>query len=96
MGHLVLLVEHAYGLEHLFDALLAFVLVLPAGCFQDEFHVLLHGAVMEQLETLEDDSHLASQSRYVLTAQFQQVSSECFCFLGFFDVEFAISGFQQR
>ena len=95
VGHLVSLVFHLHVLQHLADALVDFLLVLPASRPKHKTQVLIHVAVGEQLEILEDDSYLLSQCRNFLTADLQQIISDHLGFFSLVDVEFTIDGLQQ-
>ena len=85
-------------MQYLVYALLYSVLVFPFCGFQHKLKVLLHRAVVQQLEVLEDYSHLAAQCRHVLSLQFEHVSSQHLCLLSLvgIEVEFCIHGLQQR
>ena len=98
MRHLVDFLNHAHLVEHLFDAFVSILLVFPSGGLEHELEVLAHGAVVEQLEVLEDDAHFLSQGWNVLAADGLQVSAQDFCLVGLalHEVELAVEGFQER
>ena len=64
---------HADIVQHLADARVDPPLVFPSGRAEDEFEVILDGAVHQQLEILENDAELAPQVGDVFAAQGAQV-----------------------
>ena len=81
MGHLHQLVFQAHKSKHLVDAVVDLVVVFPARSLQHKAEVLPYGAVVEELEILEDDSHLFAERRNVLAADGGDVASQHFSFL---------------
>ena len=92
--HLVALGLHAHLLEHLGDALLAAVALLPAGGTEDESEVVVDVAVDEELEVLEDNANATAEGRYLAAADVAHVVAE---HLGAaaVDVELAVHGLHQ-
>lgn len=75
MRHLVCFLAHAHLLENFRDAFVAGLLVFPACSFQYKLEVLVHTAVVQQLEVLEDDAQLLSQRRNILASDGREVSA---------------------
>ena len=71
--HLIRLLLHTHLLEHVHDIAAHGTFILPARCLQDKQEVLLHIAVAEQLEVLEDHTHLTAQIGYLAATQLKQV-----------------------
>ena len=74
-GHAAGFVVHSHSFQHLMDALVDLVMLLPASRLEHELQILIDGTVCEQLEILEDDTHLPSQGRNLLPSDGQQVTS---------------------
>ena len=96
MGHLVLLVSHPHHLQYLVDAFLNLLLVLPSCGFQYETQVLCHRPIVQQLEVLEDDTHLLPQCRNLPPSYVHDVAVEYHCLLTALDVQFTIGSLQER
>ena len=96
MGHLVELVEHAHLFQYGLYALSALLAALPAGGLQHKFQIAAHGAVVEQLEVLEDNAHLLAKGRHVLALDVAYVHTQHFGFLRVVMVQLTVDGFQKR
>ena len=97
MGHVVYLVGKPDFLQDFFYPPADILFVLPIGRLQDELQVLADGAVVKQLEVLEDDTHFTSQGRYLLAFQFLYSSTEDFGLFrfAFGQIKLAIERFQK-
>ena len=89
-GHATGLVVHSYSPQHLMDALVDLVMLLPTCRLEHELQILIDGTVCEQLEILEDDTHLPSQGRNILPSNGHQITSQYRRLVCFVDIEFAV------
>ena len=95
MRHLVFLFRHPHHLQHLVDAFLNLFLVLPSRGFQYETEVLGYCPVVQQLEILEDDTHLLSQGRDLPPSYVHDVAVEHHCLFAALNVQFAVGGLEE-
>ena len=76
MGHLVALGGHTHLAQDVVYLGADGFLVAPAGGAEDELEVVVHGAVDEQAEVLEDDAELAPEVGDVAAAHPAEVVAE--------------------
>ena len=95
---LVFLVKKPHLVKHLVNALVYVFFLLPSCRLEYELEVAVDVAVVEQLEILEDDAHLSSQRRNVLTLYGGEVASEhlCLTHLVGIEVQLTVEGLEQR
>ena len=96
MRHLVLLLLHAHHLQHLVDAFLNLFLVLPSRSLQYEAQVFGYRTIVQQLEILEDDTHLLPQGRNLPTSYVHDIAVEYRCLFTALNVQLTIGGLQER
>ena len=80
----------------LVNAIVNTLLVSPSRGFQHEVEVTVDGAVAQQLEVLEDDSHLAAQLGNILAVQLGDVLVQYDSLDGALYVHLEVDGLQQR
>ena len=88
--HATRLVVHTYSLQYLMDALVDLIVLLPACRLEHKLQILIDRAICQQLEILEDDSHLPSQGRNLFPSDGQQVVPQHHRLVGFVDIELTI------
>lgn len=77
--HTVILGLQSYQLQHLTDALLAFLLIFPARSLEHKIEILRHGTVGHELEVLEDDAQPAAQIGHLTMLQMDHVILQHTC-----------------
>ena len=95
VGETVGTVQHIYILQYVVDAFVNLRLVLPSCSFQHETQVLANRAVCQQLEVLEDDTHLSAQGGNVLTLHLGQFVIQHDGLFGLVNIQLKIERLQQ-
>ena len=80
VGHFVRLGGHADGRKDLGDAAVNLPFFFPAGSAEDEFQVVLHGAVCQELEVLEHHADAAAEVGDVPGVEAGEVEAAGRCF----------------
>ena len=95
VGHLVGLGEHAHLLQHLFNALVDFVVVLPSRGLKHKCEIVVDRAVGKELKVLEHYAYLTAQVRNLLTFYGSQIIFKHLSF-AVLNRDFGIHGLKKR
>ena len=96
MGITVGKLFHLDILQHILDALFYLVFLTPSRSTKNKLQVVVNGTVAQQLEILEDNTHLTTQSRDIFTLQPHHIVIQHDSGLGFIDIQFKVERLQQR